>query len=380
MKRLFLFGFVGALASVLAGCPIYDDDDDGGSGRPGCNPSDDDCVSPPPQCNDSSDCPGDNETCGSDDKCHVGDCTLWGCAGDQECVVGDDQKASCQDGTGGSGANTGSGGAGAGGSGGGGGSDVVYCGNPDDCAVGETCGPDGTCQVGDCSTIGCIYGFTCDGSATPPVCLPSNPAACGADADCLTPGDACVSGICTAPPDLCFDQTQCGAGQVCANGKCTDSCGDSADCSSAYACNVDLGLCTVPAVPCAITNDCGGPSLVCVDGACVPRSDEGVCVEGVWVENGCIPNQTATFTCQVDGSQDICANGSICLHHSCYISCEQNPTTCDNLPSFNLCKAVTTTSGAHQVCGSDDNLGNECDPTASLACGAGDICVDGFCK
>jgi hypothetical protein len=107
----------------------------------------------------------------------------------------------------------------------------------------------------------------------------------------------------------------------------------------------------------------------------------GMCADGVWVENGCIPNQTATFTCNIDGQQDACALGSICLHKSCYISCEPpNQTACDNLPGFNLCKSVTTSSGDHQVCGSDENLGSECDPTAGLGCPVTKICIDGFCK
>jgi len=107
-----------------------------------------------------------------------------------------------------------------------------------------------------------------------------------------------------------------------------------------------------------------------------------VCPPGlVWVENGCIPNQSAFFVCTVDGSQDVCAGGSICLHHSCYISCETpNELACSALPDFNECKTVTTTSGDHAVCGSDQNLGNECDPTIELLCGPGSVCIDGFCN
>ena len=366
MKRLFLFGWVSALASALAGCPIYDNND--GHGRPHCVEN---CLDPEPECTNSNDCTGDNETCGADSKCHVGDCTVWGCPEDQACVLGEDRTSSCQEGGGGSG------GAGAGGG-------VVYCGNPDDCSADETCAPAGICQVGDCSMIGCIFGFTCDTDATPPVCNPSDPAACGADGDCQDSGSgyACVSGICTAPADQCFDQTNCSSGQVCANGKCIASCDGLSDCPTGYACNDALGICSNAAIPCVITDDCGGPSLVCVDGACVPRSDEAICEEGLWVENGCVPSQAATFTCEQDGAQDACFPGSICLHHSCYISCESpNETACDGLSSsLDVCKPVTTSSGSHAVCGSNENLGDECDPTVGEACEPAQICIDGFCK
>jgi hypothetical protein len=153
-----------------------------------------------------------------------------------------------------------------------------------------------------------------------------------------------------------------------------------AECTDGFSCDTNLGICKVPVLTCGITNDCGGPDKVCVAGTCVPRSQAGMCSAGdVWVENGCIPSQSATFVCNQDGAQDACAMGSVCLHHNCYISCAPpNDNAC--FGSFPLCKTVTTTSGDHQVCGSTDNLGGDCDPTAGLACSPGKICIDGYCK
>jgi hypothetical protein len=192
-----------------------------------------------------------------------------------------------------------------------------------------------------------------------------------------------VSGLCTAPADQCFDQTQCAAGDKCAAGKCTPSCVGNGDCpaDSGYNCSAGIGLCISPVKGCTITNDCGAPNLVCVDGACVQRSTGASCPPGdVWVQNGCIPDQKATFVCTTDGVKDVCAQGSLCLHHSCYISCEPpaSPNACDNLGSFNQCKSVSSSSGAHSVCGSNQNLGSECAP--DKACAAGKLCIDGFCK
>ncbi|NUP07178.1 MAG: hypothetical protein HOW73_14075 [Polyangiaceae bacterium] len=359
------------LSIALSGCPIWSDaDDDEG---PGCYDGccDDGCQNN--YCTSPSQCSGFDEVCGYDNQCHYGSCYDYGCVDGFVC----DDTYTCvpEPGQGGGGF----GGEGAGGSG----PAAVYCGNPDDCGPTQFCAPDGTCHDGDCSIEGCIYGFYCDTLAETPYCARSNPFGCGSDDDCgIDTADRCVNGVCTAPSDQCFDQTQCAGGSVCANGKCTPSCDGGAACPSDYTCEATVSLCSVPAAPCTITNDCGGADRVCVDGACVQRSVDGICNSGsAWVDNGCIPDQAAIFVCAIDGMQDVCSSGSICLHHSCYISCDApNETACDGLPAFDVCKTVTTPSGDHAVCGSDSNLGDQCDPTNNVECGDGLICVDGYCK
>lgn len=374
MKRLSLLAFASVLATLLGGCPIYNENDE----HSWCEGDICTDLGPPPTssgCKTPEGC-GINETCGQDNQCHTGDCALWGCADGFECATADDLTVSCVPST-----SSGPGG---------GPNGVVYCGNPADCGAGETCAPDGTCHAGSCDqvltsneTLGCIYGYTCVNDGTTAVCKPMNPAACGADADCTTLGAdyLCVSGLCTAPADQCFDQTQCAGNDKCVEGKCTPACSVNVDCPESYLCETTLGICSKPAQSCAITQECGGPNVVCVDGACVPRSNGASCPEGsVWVENGCIPNQSSNFVCTADGVQDVCAAGSICLHHSCYISCEQpSSSACENqAPSLNECRTVTTASGVHQVCGSSENLGSDCNP--QLSCSQAKICVDGFCR
>ena len=101
-----------------------------------------------------------------------------------------------------------------------------------------------------------------------------------------------------------------------------------------------------------------------------------ICVGG-----GCVPSERPQFVCATEGVKDSCAVGSLCLHHSCYISCDTAvPDSCKNADKFNVCKSVTTSSGPHSVCGSDSNLGTECDPTQAKNCASPLVCIDGFCR
>jgi hypothetical protein len=127
---------------------------------------------------------------------------------------------------------------------------------------------------------------------------------------------------------------------------------------------------------------------VCVGGTCVPRApaNSTACPNpgDVWTENGCIPNQAATFICQQDGVQDVCNAKSICLHHDCWISCDvPNQNACNGNPtSMSVCKPVTSEGNTYNVCGSPTNLGNQCGQGAGNATcsNPSDVCIDGFCK
>ena len=406
MKQLSVLGFLGVLTTVLAGCPIYE-----GNNRGDGPCAYDGCMAAGPAttttsgnagatCSSPSGC-GTNETCGQDGLCHPGDCTFWGCVSGTTCEVDQSLGASCVAGGGTGGAAQGGAGQGgqggaaqggaaqggqggaAQGGGGQGGQAPVYCGNPDDCGQGLLCAPDGTCKAGDCTKIGCVYGYLCDGPSK--TCKPVGADACGADADCAAKGAgyACLDGVCTSPADQCWDQGQCPAGDKCAGGKCVGACSADGDCGGGFGCDLALGVCSKVQQPCTLTNDCGSAALVCVDGACVGRSNQGTCSDPgtVWVENGCLPTEKATFKCSGDGVQDVCLDGSICLHHGCYISCEANQAICANLSGLPLCKPVTTASGVHPVCSSSQNLGSECDLTANppKPCDQGKVCIDGFC-
>lgn len=433
MKRVLGYGVMVFSGLLLSGCPIYPHDYECSdhydcpsgyyctidnlcmrSGSPQ-QPSYPDTCSSPYEC-------GPNEVCGSDALCHSGDCWYWGCVAGYRCqsdglayrCVPPGNGAAGSAGAGNDGGQGGQGGpAGAGGQPDGGvagtdggdagsagmidgGTDAdseapVYCGNPSDCTGSTVCALPGQCLPGSCADLGCVNGYVCntpDGGVAS--CVPQNPAACILDADCASAGIGytCINGLCTAPSDQCSDGTQCPlpAEQACVDGKCVDTCSDDTQCDEGFACDTELSVCTNPASPCTITADCGDSALVCVAGACVPRcSSQGECPDGqTCVANGCVPDQAPQFLCSVEGQQDACSAGSICLHHSCYIACTTDADAGDscafNPPELSVCKPVTTSSGTYHVCGSDSNLGNECDLTAGQSCPEGNVCIDGFCR
>ena len=126
----------------------------------------------------------------------------------------------------------------------------------------------------------------------------------------------------------------------------------------------------------------GGSTSACKNDSDCPSPTGSRCLTGKCVDGGCTPDQQPVFTCSADGTQGECQQGSICLRHSCYIGCNPDAGTdaCKAADAFNVCKTVTTASGAHSVCGSNNNLGTECDPTQGKSCPSPLVCIDGFCK
>jgi hypothetical protein len=275
------------------------------------------------------------------------------------------------------------------------------CTRPTDCGGGLTCGADGACHAGDCGTSGCPSGYVCklSGGALACVATSTPPDAgkpdtnppfngCNDDADCPSPaGSRCLDGACVAPANQCSDGTQCAAGSQCVQGACTPTCDSNAQCPKGYSCDQSKGVCTGNTTPCGAAADGGGtcPSgTTCSQDHCVaPCGANGTCSGTlVCVDGGCVPNEQPQFTCANEGTQDACASGSVCLHHSCYIACDQDAgaTACKSADKFNVCKSVQTSSGSYSVCGSSSNLGTDCDPTQGKGCADGKICIDGFCR
>ena len=358
MKHVLSFALLGLGVAALAGCPIYSDDDHGYGG-------------------------GTNRVCvGS--QCYTcpqpylsDDCSPYSCYSNYDCPSGYSCNTSTQQCTAGT-------------------TSPASCSSPSDCPNGETCGVDNQCHTGDCSTTGCPSTYVCKLAGGVPTCESistdgggdggGSTSTCQSDSDCSgdggTAGAKCLSGTCVNPTDQCADATQCPAGDQCVDGACTAACSASKPCPTGYACDTAKGVCTAPSTTCTDSSMCSG-GTVCVQTACVPPCGAGgTCAAGlVCVDGGCTPDEKPVFTCATDGVQDLCQAGSICLRHSCYISCDINVAdSCKSADNFNVCKSVTTSSGSHSVCGSDANLGTDCDPTQGKACTGALVCIDGFCK
>lgn len=350
MKHVFSFVLLGLGAAALGGCPIYSDDD---RAHRVCVGSD--CYScPDPYV--SSNCY--DFSCYSDTDCPSG----YACGSNHRCHVTDGLPPPPPTGT--------------------------LCTKPSDCPAGSTCGADNKCHTGDCSSSGCPSNFVCKLTNGAPTCEPvggdGGTSACKADGDCPVPaGSKCLSGSCVAPSDQCADATQCAPGSQCVQGACTPSCSANKPCPTGYACDDAKGVCTGTTGACTNSTQCQG-GTVCVEEHCVTPCGAGLtCAAGlVCVDGGCTPDEKPVFTCTVDGAQDKCQAGSLCLRHSCYISCDADagPDACKNADQFNVCKSVTTSSGPHSVCGSDTNLGTDCDPTQGKNCASPLVCIDGFCR
>ena len=263
---------------------------------------------------------------------------------------------------------------------------VTFCGNPSDCFADETCGTDGTCHRGDCSTISCINQFQCAVSITTPsglACVHADSRGCGSDRECAR-SSRCVDGRCIPLGELCTDRSQCAPGHACVEGKCIATCEMDSQCPTGFLCSTQVPVCNLQEAQCTGTLDCGRKDRVCVDGACVPRCGAaGVCGDGgagICVDNGCVPSQKPRVTCQIDGSS--CGAGQICVHQSCYTSCQApNAGACAALAATPLCKTVTVGTTSYAICGTTQTLGSECDPTADKPCSlAAQTCVDGFCR
>lgn len=362
MKRFFWMSLFGVGAAVLGGCPIYPDGGDqrvcGGNG----------CYT----------CP---------DPYYSGSCSAYSCNYDSDCPSNyqciNNQCVS------GSSPDSGRG-----------------CTQPSDCASGQNCGTDGQCHAGDCSNTGCPSGFQCKLSNGTLQCVGGTPrdgggdasdaghdsaiTGCQSDTECTAQGAGakCLDGTCVKATDQCFDGTQCPSGDQCVAGVCTPAC-DTHACPTGYSCD-SKGLCTGNPTPCGTGGATCAGGTTCVEQHCVPNCGVGnTCATGlVCVNGGCIPDQKPQFICPADGtmgdgSPGNCAVGSVCLHHSCYIGCTPDDAggtgSCRAADKFNLCKAVATSSGSFNVCGSATNLGSDCNPTQGKNCDAG-VCIDGYCR
>jgi hypothetical protein len=339
MKRTFVIGLFGLSGAVLLGCPVFS-----GNNSPSVAP-----------------------------QCTGNYCTGIYCSTSNECPSGQ----SCEDNycvqQTGDGATDGS-------------TDATDC--VPACTAGQQC------TVLDDGGLGCVTSKPSDagGDTLPPF------TGCTSNAQCASAdggaGALCLDGKCVPPANQCFDGTQCAPNEDCVQGACVPTCSSTVACPTGYSCDLTNGVCTGNPTPCGGADGgaaCTG-GTTCVEQHCVPTCMTGdKCGTGlVCVDNGCIPDQAPIFTCNVDGAEGDggpgnCDVGSICLDHSCFISCvpatADGGTTACSKTMFPECKPVIEGSTTYYACGTATNLGNQCNPTQGMNCsGADQVCIDGYCQ
>lgn len=373
MKHLLLGISWLAVAAVLGGCPIYPSQQE----FQVCTSSA--CYS----------CP---------DNAFSSACTPWPCQSDSDCSSGyicDQGSASCV----------------AGSSPGGGDASAGDC-STNGCPSGQVCKL--SAGVAQCVTTGGGSGDDGGGAGTLDAGADASPGTdsggdsaagydggeagpttgpCNDDAACGGHGEKCIDGQCAPQTLLCSDGSQCAvSGSACVDGVCEPHCSATSPCPTGTQCDLTRGVCNVNPAACAGSgpSSCQG-GTTCVEEHCVPpctTTDAGAtCPTGqVCVAGGCIPDQKATFACTNDGQSGqlatSCSDGSICIHHDCYPACAADGgAACGSPASMNgqVCKNVTIETGTYSVCGTSTTLGSDCDPSQGNYCGAGKVCVDGYC-
>ncbi len=222
----------------------------------------------------------------------------------------------------------------------------------------------GTCITGCSTAMDCPASQSCvDGS-----CVPTMNPGCSATAPC-TGGLECVDGECRAPSDTCQFSSECGAGRVCVDQRCTSACGATNPCAGTSMC-VD-GFCeeiTPPAGDCATNADCGA-GRVCRDTRCYAEcATDAMCGAGNYcLEGRCRFDDRPRPSC---GASATCAMGSVCRNGSCRIPCATADECLRFDVQYNFC--------LEGFCATTNEATSNC--MSATDCSAGSQCVDGICR
>lgn len=209
------------------------------------------------------------------------------------------------------------------------------------------------------------------------VALDSNTSNCGMCGTVCSPGQSCVTGVCTCP-----------AGQSACAGACVDTTADVGNCGSCgvacqpgQTCQAGACVCLVGLTACA-----GG---ACVDlqsdgancGACGAACPSGqVCSAGTCGTSCTVPGQTVCGQSCVDLARDSlncgacaasCPAGQACVNGAC--ACAAGSALCNG-----ACVDIISDSGNCGACGVACTGGQSCQGGACV-CPTGQVVCDGQC-
>jgi hypothetical protein len=266
------------------------------------------------------------------------------------------------------------------------------CWAADDCSAGQSCEGSTTCPCG----ANCVSNPGKCADPPPPLC-------CMTSNDCPGEASQCISGVCKSLPGAagqCWDETNCGQGQLC-QGAFICPCG--ADCVPG---SDSLGTCVVPGPNCCKADAECKPGSVCVLNDCKPVAPAGQC----WGDADCAADETCEgelpCACGVDcktdqpgkctpATVDLCCKAdadctkqglSQCVNSVCVG--KLTPGTCWD---SNDCKPAQTCTGAFvcpcgALCGPVADTPGKCTDGGALCCtvdkecGGLNECINKVCK
>jgi hypothetical protein len=248
------------------------------------------------------------------------------------------------------------------------GTGTITCSQPGACPEGYTCAASGTCQLGDCSITACVAGYSCELENGTLTCVLSGPN----NVDSGVPEEASAS-----------DSSSDDAGIACQS---------NADCPSTYLC-LD-GACVPPSEQCFDGTQCVVGGDKCVQGACSPTctvSEDGggsscpagyscTTIEDASTSGVCSGNPTPC-----ESNPSVCATGTVCAQNHCVTPCGTGGACAQGeeciqggcVPNQNA-KFICTTDGVQDACESgsiciDRNCYIACNPDAgATACQTAD--------
>ncbi len=189
--------------------------------------------------------------------------------------------------------------------------------------------------------------------------------------ECQTDAE-CAAGLScvgsTCLPACGFD-FECGDAHVCAEGQCVPACDPDFPCAEHFVCTGGACLPDASNPECSSPTDCSG--LPCVDGfcttACLSHADCGVGELCEESSGACILDQGPVPVCSAE--LPCPGAGQTCLDGFCRYACE----------TLEECKLIDARFDAcdANVCKTDTELNPEC--TLGVPCPAGELCVSNEC-
>ena len=181
-------------------------------------------------------------------------------------------------------------------------------------------------------------------------------------------GFTCLGGECRADEDVCRFNTECGAGRLCVDGRCTTECGADVPCAAGSRC--EDGYCReVPPVTgeCTADSECD-TGEICFDSSCVAGcTGDAECGEGLYCDSGrCRVDTRPRPFCSTDADCRFrCVNGV------CRTPCDTS-TECARVDvQFSICLE-------ENYCATANEATSDC--STSENCAAAKECIDGICR